>query len=364
MTNPLSFLPISSDVETKLVLKQVIATRAVLAELKGLLLSIPNQNIFIEALTLREAKDSSGIENIISTIDELYQSNVSSNQFATAAAKEVYQYAAALKHGFALVKEKQLLTNNMILEIQAIIEKNKAGFRKLPGTKLMNNATGQTIYTPPQEYDTIIGLMKNLELYINDDTVQNIDPLIKMAIIHHQFESIHPFYDGNGRTGRIINILFLVLKGLLDLPVLYLSKYIILTKNSYYRLLQEVREKQVWEAWIMYVLRGVELTAHENIKIITAIKQQMEECKELLKSKAPKIYSRELLNNLYKYPYTKIEYVQTDLEITRNTAIKYLTELVKIGIVIKIKKGKTNFYVNTKLVNLLSNDYMEQVTII
>jgi Fic family protein len=361
MPKPLPLLPITIDVETKTVLKQVIATRAVLAELKGLLLSIPNQNIFIDALTLREAKDSSGIENIISTMDELYQSSAAANQFASSAAKEVYQYAAALKKGFALVKEKQLLTNNMILDIQAIIEQNNAGFRKLPGTKLMNNITGQTVYTPPQDYDTITGLMQNLEAYINEDKVEDADPLIKMAIIHHQFESIHPFYDGNGRTGRIINILYLVLKGLLDLPVLYLSKYIILTKNSYYRLLQEVREKQNWEAWILYILQGVQLTAHENIQLITAIKQQMDECKELLKSKTPKIYTRELLYNLYKYPYTKIEYVQNDADVTRNTAIKYLAELEKLGIVNKVKKGKTNFYVNTKLMALLSNDYMAQV---
>jgi Fic family protein len=220
-------LPIKQDLETKAVLKKLTQAHRALAELKGIITSIPNQSILLETLTLREARESSAIENIISTFDEVYQSNLISNIFASPAAKEVHQYAAALKKGFQLVKQHKLLTNNHILQIQEVVEQNSAGFRKLPGTKLMNDKTGKVVYTPPQDLDTIISLMNNLETFINDDKMMEADPLIKMAIIHHQFESIHPFYDGNGRTGRIINILYLVQKGLLHLPVLYLSQYII-----------------------------------------------------------------------------------------------------------------------------------------
>ena len=231
-------LPIKQDVETNAVLKKLVQAHRALAELKGIITSIPNQSILLETLTLREARESSAIENIISTFDEVYQSNLFSNIFASPAAKEVHQYAAALKKGFQLVKQHKLLTNNHILQIQEVVEQNSAGFRKLPGTKLMNDKTGKVVYTPPQDLDTIISLMNNLETFINDDKMMEADPLIKMAIIHHQFESIHPFYDGNGRTGRIINILYLVQKGLLHLPVLYLSQYIIKHKSDYYRLLQ------------------------------------------------------------------------------------------------------------------------------
>lgn len=254
----LNTLPLSPevDIETKAVLRKTAIAHKALAELKGVVSSIPNENILIETLTLREARESSAIENIISTIDEVYQSRLAAQQFTSPQAKEVHMYAKALKKGFELVKEHGLLTNNYILQIQQEVEQNNAGFRKLPGTKLLNDQTGAVVYTPPQDYNTIISLMQNLEEFINNDEVMNIDPLIKMAIIHHQFESIHPFYDGNGRTGRIINILYLIQKNLLDLPVLYLSHYIIQNKNEYYRLLQMVRDKQDWEAWVLYILNG------------------------------------------------------------------------------------------------------------
>jgi Fic family protein len=319
------------------VLKKLARAHRSLAELKGILSSIPNQSILLETLTLREARESSAIENIISTFDEVYQSNLFRNLFASPAAKEVHLYAAALRKGFELVKQHQILTNNHILQIQEVVEQNKAGFRKLPGTKLMNDQTGEVVYTPPQDYETIVSLMNNLEVFINDDTVMDADPLVKMAIIHHQFESIHPFYDGNGRTGRIINILYLVQKELLHLPVLYLSHYIIQHKLDYYRLLQEVRDKENWEEWILFMLDGVDKTASASVTLIASIKELMGHYKQLIRTHYPKLYSQDLLNNLFKYPYTKIEFLQNDLQISRSTSIRYLEVLVKAGILTKHK---------------------------
>lgn len=350
------FLPIIKEVETKAVLRKAALAHMALAELKGVISSIPNENILLETLTLREARESSAIENIISTFDEIYQSNLFSNQFASPAAKEVHQYARALIKGFQLVKENGLLTNNHILEIQKVVEQNNAGFRKLSGTKLLNDKTGEVVYTPPQDPEIIISLMNNLETFINDDSTMDADPLVKMAIIHHQFESIHPFYDGNGRSGRIINILYLVQKKLLYLPVLYMSRYIIKHKKDYYQLLQGVRSTNEWEEWILFMLDGVEKTAKETVLLITAIKKQMQEYKHLIREKYPKMYSRDLLNNIFKYPYTKIEFIQKDLQVSRNTAIRYLEELVEEKILIKHKIGRENFYENRELFKLLSGN--------
>lgn len=349
----ITFLPLNIDVESPVVLRKTALAHRALAELKGVISGIPNENILIETLTLREARESSAIENIISTFDEVYQSRFGSNQFASPAAKEVHQYAKALIEGFHLVKKDGLLTNNHILHIQSIVEQNNAGFRKLPGTKLLNDRTGEVVYTPPQDFESIVGLMNNLETFINDESLMDADPLVKMAIIHHQFESIHPFYDGNGRTGRIINILYLVQKELLHLPVLYLSRYIIQNKSDYYRLLQEVRESGKWEAWLLYLLNGVEVTAKESIVLINKIKHLMYDYKHLIRNKFPKMYSQDLLNNLFKYPYTKIEFIQQDLQVSRNTAIRYLEELVKENILIKHKIGRDNFYENRELFSLL-----------
>jgi len=349
-------LPVQQDLETKAVLKKLAQAHRALAELKGIITSIPNQSILLETLTLREARESSAIENIISTFDEVYQSNLFSNIFASPAAKEVHQYAAALKKGFQLVKQHHLLTNNHILQIQEVVEQNRAGFRKLPGTKLMNDITGEVVYTPPQNFDTIISLMNNLEMFINDDSMMEADPLVKMAIIHHQFESIHPFYDGNGRTGRIINILYLVKKGLLHLPVLYLSQYIIKHKSDYYRLLQEVRDEDKWEEWILFILDGIEKTAVASVTLITSIKELMQHYKQQIRNNHPKLYSQDLLNNLFKYPYTKIEFLQNDLQVSRSTAIRYLDTLVEAGFLTKHKVGRDNFFLNAKLLRLLTGN--------
>lgn len=350
----IELLPLKAEVETRAVLRKTALAHKALAELKGVITSIPNQHILTETLILREARESSAVENIISTFAEVYQSNLFASQFASPAAKEVHLYAAALKTGYGLVKKNGLLTNNLILQIQAQVEGNKAGFRKLPGTKLLNDTTGEVVYIPPQDHDTIVSLMNNLEIFINDDAMMDADPLVKMAILHHQFESIHPFYDGNGRTGRIINILFLIQKKLLDLPVLYLSRYIIRHKNDYYRLLQQVRQTGEWEAWIMYMLDGVEQTANESIVLIGQIKMLMQQYKQSIRTTLPKMYSQDLLNNLFKYPYTKIEYLENDLGISRSTAIRYLKELEKLKLLAKQKIGRDNFYINQPLFDLLA----------
>lgn len=348
-------LPLKIELETKPILKKLMKAHQALAELKGVSGVIPNQSILISTLSLQEAKDSSAIENIITTHDELYKSDATTKQFANFAAKEVYSYAAALQNGYQQVKKTGLLVNNHILEVQQALVENGAGFRKIPGTMLKNDQTGEVVYTPPQDEGQIRSLMNNLEQFINDDTLNDTDPLIKMAIIHHQFESIHPFYDGNGRTGRIINILYLVKQGLLDSPVLYLSRYINQNKNEYYRLLQAVRDTGSWEPWILYMLEGVELTSRQTVSLIIGMRDLMLHQKHKLRSELPKIYSQDLLNNLFRHPYTKIDFVMQELQIHRNTAVKYLEELVRIGLLTKHKLGKENFYLNSALFDLLAN---------
>lgn len=346
-------LPPETDIETKAVLKKTAVAHRYLAELKGVSASIPNERILIDTLVLQEARESSAIENIISTFDEIYQSDWASGNFATAAAKEVHSYAKALQKGFELVKKNELLTNNYILEIQAFIEHNRVGFRRQPGTKLLNERTGEVVYTSPQDHEQIVQLMTNLEQFINDNELYPADPLVKMALIHHQFESIHPFYDGNGRTGRIINILYLIKANLLKIPILYLSRYIIQHKGDYYRLLQQVRNTNDWEPWLLFMLDAVAVTAKENIDTIIAIREAMQQYKESIRSNYPKMYSQDLLNNLFSHPYTKIEYIMNDLQVSRGTAVKYLEELVKLNLLMKQKIGRDNYYINRALFNVL-----------
>jgi Fic family protein len=336
-------------------LKKLALAHRALAELKGVAATMPNESILINTLALQEAKDSSEIENIITTQDELFQSDAASKNFVTLAAKEVHVYADALRYGFEQVKEQGLLTNNHILMMQSIIEENSAGFRKLPGTALKNDATGEVIYSPPQEPQEIIDLMTNLEKFMNDDELCDWDSLTKMAVIHHQFESIHPFYDGNGRTGRIINILYLVRQGLLKNPVLYLSRYINQNKADYYRLLQAVRSENAWEEWVLFILDGVEETSRQTIVLIEEINRLMLAAKQKMRAELPKIYSQDLLNNLFRHPYTKIEFVVEELQVTRKTAAKYLDELVDIGLLQKHRITKDNFYLNVGLYELLLN---------
>jgi Fic family protein len=350
--NELSKLPIKKDVESKIILKKTASAHRALAELKGFVSSIPNENILINTLGLQEAKDSSAIENIITTHDDIFKAELNFDGFKSLNAKEVQNYISALKKGFSLISKNKILTNNDIIKIQSELEKNNAGFRKVPGTALKNATTGEIVYTPPQDYNTILELMANLEQFINDKTIADLDTLVKMGIIHYQFESIHPFYDGNGRTGRIINVLYLVMNDLLDLPILYLSRYIIKNKGLYYKLLQEVRETDNWENWILYMLDAVEQISKETIILIGKIKELIFEYKNLLRDNY-KFYSQDLLNNLFKHPYTKIEFIENDLGVSRITASKYLNQLAKDGLLKKEKLGTGNYYINERLIEIL-----------
>lgn len=356
MSFDVKLLPPKNLDESKALLKKLVSAHRFLAELKGVAATIPNQSILINTIALQEAKDSSAIENIITTDDELYKAQLFVEAFNDAAAKEVGNYAEALKHGFALVEKNRILTVSHILEIQKHLEKNDAGFRKLPGTALVNQATGETVYTPPQDYETIVRLMDNLVEYINRVELHDVDPLIKMAVIHFQFETIHPFYDGNGRTGRIINLLYLVLEGLLSIPILYLSRYIIRKKAEYYRLLQSVRETEQWEAWVFYMLDAVEQTSQETIALVEGIKNLMMDYKHRIRGEHSKIYSQDLINNLFRHPYTKIEFIMNELNVSRLTATKYLDALAENGFLVKEKIWRTNYYVNMPLFMLLKGE--------
>jgi Fic family protein len=351
--SPITFFPLPTDVETKAVLKKLPVAHAALAELKGIASSIPNQAILVNTLALQEAKDSSAIENIITTHDDLYKTELALSHYQSAMnAKEVQSYVRALKLGFDDVKKNGLITNKTILKVQEVLEGNQAGFRRVPGTSLKNALTGEVVYTPPQDAEEIVRLMDNLVWYINDLEACQYDPLVKMALIHHQFESIHPFYDGNGRTGRIINIIYLIMQELLDQPILYLSSYIIRNKPKYYYLLQHVRDQDLWEEWLLFMIEGVEQTARETIELVKAVKQLMQQYKKALKEE--RFYSQDLLNNLFKHPYTKIEFVVQDLGITRITAANYLNRLADKGLLVKAKLGISNYYINKPLFDLLS----------
>lgn len=357
-------LPLKYDLETKAILKQLNLSNKKLAELKGVALTIPNEDILINSLTLQEAKDSSEVENIVTTNDELYRAELDlTSNLINASAKEVLNYRQAIRSGFTSARKTKLLTLNDIKRIQQELECNNAGSRSVPGTKLKNQF-GDTVYTPPQDKQEVEKLMANLEQYINDNSLQDIDPLIKMAIIHHQFESIHPFYDGNGRTGRIISILYLVINNLLDLPILYLSRYITHNKGTYYKLIQDIRDAgennaEEWVQWILFILKGVEETADDTIQLVKGINTLMSQYKQILRPLFGKQYKHELLNNLFFHPYTKIEFVEKDMMVQRKTATKYLDMIVEVGLLEKIKIWKTNYYINTALMDLFVNRRIE-----
>jgi len=360
---PLSPLPLSNSslttLESKSVWQALNIAHRYLAELKGLCESLPNPDILIDTLSIQEAKDSSEIENIITTHDELYSSQHS--QGVSAAAKEVNNYTSALKVGYQAVSQSGLIRLETILAIQSELEKNNAGLRQLPGTVLLNESTGATVYEPPQDARKVSELMDNLISFIHAD--DDLDPLLRMAITHHQFESIHPFYDGNGRTGRILNIMILIREGLLDLPVLYLSRFITTHKEDYYRLLQSTRDsKDGWETWCLYFLKGIELTSKNEIQLIRNLRTLMLRYKTEIRSQLPKIYSQDLLNTLFRYPYTKIDIIERQLAVTRPTATKYLDLLAEGKWLTKQKQGRTNFYINTPLYNLLTQIQLPQTT--
>ena len=342
------------NLKTNKILEQLTLSSRALAELKGYANTIPNMHILINAVTINEAKDSSAIENIVTTHDDIYKVLTESG-YKEENAKEVVDYRNAIWLGYEQIKKDGYISTNTIIKIQGAIEHNNAGIRKLPGTELKNSITGETIYTPPQNEQEIRAYLKNLEDFINNNE-DGIDPLIKVCLIHYQFESIHPFYDGNGRTGRILNILYLVLNKLIDSPILYLSKYKNKTKQEYYKLFTEVRDNNNFEDWILYILKGIEITSKETILLIEKIQNEMKNYKEEFRTKLPKIYSKELLESLFYEVYTKISYIEKACNVTRITATSYLNQLEEVGLLESEKIGRERLYKNTRLIKLLSEN--------
>ena len=345
-------LPPNIDCETVPILKALYKASRALGELRGEVKKIPNSQILIDTLVLLEAKDSNEIENIVTTDDELYQASID-EKLVKGAAKEAQNYAKAIKTGYEIIQTKGIFTINDLKKIQSLIAPNHP-IRKIPGTHLKNPLTQEVVFTPPQNPNEINKLLNNLELYINNPDTHKIDSLIKMPIIHYQFESIHPFYDGNGRTGRLLNILYLVHQELMDIPVLYLSSYIIKHKTDYYRLLQSVRLENTWEEWIIWMLNGVEETSRDTMRVVNAIKTLMDKYKKIIK-KDYTFYSHDLINVLFKHPYTKIDFIKKELNVHRHTATTYLNQLTEGNLLMKIKIGRTNYYINTELMSILKS---------
>lgn len=347
-------LPPAGELESKAVLKLAATAHRHLAELKGRAATIPNQGILIDTLSLQEAKASSEIENIVTTQDELFQSTLFPENPASPAAKEVALYRDALHLGLRQMAAKQhILSNNILIAMFQLLKGTDSGFRTTPGTALKNEQSGEIVYIPPQHPQEVERHMAALENFINDSDNSDLDPLIRMAIIHHQFESIHPFPDGNGRLGRIINVLYLTQQDLLDIPILYLSRYITANKGEYYRLLQRVRDHDDWEAWIVYMLSAVAETARQTTDLVESIRRLMAEYKQRIRDHHHKIYSQDLLNNLFRHPYTRIEYLVDELAVSRQTAAKYLDQLSADGLLTKHQAGRNVYFINAPLVDLL-----------
>lgn len=354
--------PADIDFQTTEILIALIDAHRYLAELKGCADSIPNQTILINTLALQEAKASSEVESYVTTQDELFQADLHISEWISPAAKEVSRYREALMHGFEKMRAQQgILSNATLIDLFQLLKGSNEGFRQHSGTVLKNEKTGSTLFVPPQDGAEIHKHMRALENFINTDEPGELDSLIKMAIIHHQFESIHPFSDGNGRIGRILCVLYLVHSGLLNTPVLYLSRYINQYKSDYYRLLQAVRDTaghalsnaEAWRAWVVYLIRGVAQTAKQTVWQVNAMRELMAQTKQRMRNEVPKLYSQDLLNNLFRHPYTRIEFVQRDLNITRQTAARYLRELVKVGLLQEHSQGKHLYFINQPLVQLL-----------
>ena len=348
----LPLLPPNEALETTSILKKVVLAREALARLDASNKRLPNESLLVNSVLLQEAKLSSEIENIVTTNDELYQAIAIEQKNIDPTTKEVLHYPDALWAGFTFVSQNGFMNTNLFVQMVNIIKQNQSGIRKLPGTKLANPTTGEIYYTPPEGEEVIREKLKNLEDYMNN-TNDNVDPLIKMAVAHYQFEAIHPFHDGNGRTGRIINILFLVLNGLLSKPILYLSKYIIENKSEYYATIRKVTEQNSWTPWVEYMVKAIEETAKFTEQKVNDICDLMRETGEEIKNKLPQIYSRELTDVLFHLPYVKRKFL-VDAEIVKEkTAGKYLVELEKIGILKGIRVGREKLYINIKFFDLL-----------
>jgi Fic family protein len=348
--NSLALLPPKAALETTKVLRKTIDASRALAKLNGMLTNLPNPTLFLDTIHLQEAKSSSEIENIITTNDVLYKAIVADKKFDNPATKEVISYKEALWNGLQEIDKRPFISTNLCIEIVQSIKKNTAGIRTTPGTAL-KNAKGETIYTPPTGEIVIREKMANLETFINGDDA--IDPLIKMALMHYQFEAIHPFSDGNGRTGRILLLLYLKLEKLLDTPAIYLSEYIIKNKADYYTKLRKVTEKNDWEAWILYILEMVEYTANKGLQRLKDVTNLMEQMAAEIKKTLPKVYTKELVEILFRLPYTKRQFLIDAKLGTPKTVGNYLMALEEAGFLVSEKVGKEKLYLNHRLMAVL-----------
>ena len=348
--NDLPLLPPNQVLETTKVLRKTIEASRSLAQLNGMLTNLPNPNLFIDCIHLQEAKASSEIENIITTNDDLYKSLVADKKFDNPATKEVISYKEALWNGLQEIEKRPFISTNLCVEIVQTIKKNTAGIRTTPGTSL-KSTTGETIYTPPSGEGVIREKLVNLEKFINAE--DDIDPLIKMALMHYQFEAIHPFRDGNGRTGRILLLLYLKLTRLLDTPAIYLSEYIIKNKTDYYTKLREVTENSDWEGWILYMLEMVDDTSVKALRRLKEVTNLMEQITKEIKEKLPKVYTKELIEILFRLPYTKRQFLIDAKLGTPKTVGNYLIELENEGFLHSEKVGKEKLYLNHRLMKVL-----------
>ncbi|RJG03587.1 protein adenylyltransferase Fic [Noviherbaspirillum sedimenti] len=351
--NQLPLLPPAAELETKAVLKQCILARAALAELKQAAQLIPNQTMLINTIPLLEAKDSSEIENIVTTTDRLFQFADGSDNQADSATKEALRYRTALHRGFHSLTQRPLCTATAV-DIYRIIKAAEIDIRRTPGTQLVNDRNGEIIYTPPEGEAHLRGLLANWERFLHNET--GLDPLVRMAIGHYQFEAIHPFADGNGRTGRVLNILFLIQEELLTLPILYLSRHIIAHKADYYRLLLDTTRKQEWEPWLIFMLQAVEETARWTTAKIAAILALAEHTAGHVREQLPKIYSRELVDVIFEQPYCRIGNLVDKQVAQRQAASRYLKDLVAIGVLRETQVGKEKLFIHPKLMQLLVRD--------
>ena len=351
--NDLPDLPPNANIETKEILKKTISASRALSELKGAITNLPNPLLFVDTINLQEAQASSAIENIVTTQDALFQATVGEKKIEDSATKEVIHYKDALWYGIERIEKKPILSTNLFILIMQIIKENQSGIRNLPGTQLKSPVTGEVIYTPPEGEKIIREKLKSLEHFINTDN--NLDPLIKLALIHYQFEAIHPFFDGNGRTGRIILILYLILCGLINLPALYLSGYISNNKKEYYLNLRKVTEENDWEGWILYMLDMIEVTAQKGRQRIEVIEKLMTKMGEEIRKKLPKVYSKDLLEILFRLPYTKRNFLERAGLGNIKTSGSYLKSLEDAGLLKSIQVGKEKLYLNFKLMEILKN---------
>lgn len=352
--NDLPDLPPSADLETPEIFRATIRANRLLAELKGFCQTLPNPQLLLNTIVLQESKESSAIENIVTTQDELYKATLMGDLVKNQAAREVLQYRQAMYWGLEQLQHKGIITTNLLVGIMQKIRWTGDNIRKNPGTKLSNPLTGNVVYTPPEGEDIIRTKLAALERFINDPEMSFLDPLIKMALIHYQFEAIHPFSDGNGRTGRILNILYLVQQELLGLPVLYLSKYIIENKADYYRLLREVTEDENWSEWVLYVVNGVAETAQTTLQKIRNILALKDAAEKGVKAAMGNAISKELVELLFSHPYIKISVLEEHGIAKRQTASQYLQKIEHAGWLTSIKIGRDRYYINQKLIEILS----------